>query len=176
MGVHWKDWCWSWSSSSMATWCEELPHLKRSWCWERLRAGGEGDDRGWDGWMTSRTRWRWVWVNSGCWWWTGRLGVLRFMGSQRVRHVWATELNWTELNGKEEEQSLVEEKVRKGLLFWQILYAPHSLPPIPDDSENGALFFRVCIRLWICLPLFACEHFISFRPHNLQEYEHSSPV
>ena len=65
-------------------------------CWERLGAGGEGDDRGWDGWMASRTRWTWVWVNSGSWWWTGRPAVLRFMGSQRVRHNWATDLNWTE--------------------------------------------------------------------------------
>ena len=65
---------------------------KEPWCWERLRAGGEGDDRGWDGWMASRTRWMWVWVNSRNWWWTGRPGVLRFMGSQRVRHDWATEL------------------------------------------------------------------------------------
>ena len=55
------------------------------------------DDRGWDGWMASRTRWMWVWVNSGSWWWTGRPGVLRFMGSQRVGHDWATEVNWTEL-------------------------------------------------------------------------------
>ena len=73
------------------------PHWKRLWCWEGLGAGGEGDDRGWDGWMTSLTRWTWVWVNSGSWWWTRRPGVLRFMGSQRVRHDWATELNWTEL-------------------------------------------------------------------------------
>ena len=73
----------------------ELTHWKRPWCWERLGAGGEGDDRGWDGWMASPTRWTWVWVNSGSWWWTGRPGVLWFMGSQRVRHDWATELNWT---------------------------------------------------------------------------------
>ena len=65
-------------------------------CWEGLGAGGEGDDRGWDGWMASLTRWTWVWVNSGSWWWTGRPGMLRFMGSQRVWHDWATELNWTE--------------------------------------------------------------------------------
>ena len=73
-------------------------HWKRLWCWEGLGAGGEGDDRGWDGWMASLTRWTWVWVNSGSWWWTGRPGVLRFMGLQRVGHDWATELNWTELN------------------------------------------------------------------------------
>ena len=68
--------------------------FERPWCWERLRAGGEGDDRGWDGWMASLTRWTWLWVDSRSWWWTGRPGVLRFMGSQRVGHDWATELNW----------------------------------------------------------------------------------
>ena len=71
--------------------------LEKFWCWGGLRAGGEGDDRGWDGWMASLTRWAWVWVNSGSWWWTGRPGMLQFMGSQRVRHDWVTELNWTEL-------------------------------------------------------------------------------
>ena len=67
-------------------------------CWEGLGAGGQGDDRGWDGWMASLTRWMWVWVNSGSWWWTGRPGVLRFMGSQRVGHDWATELKQYFLN------------------------------------------------------------------------------
>ena len=75
---------------------EELTHWKRLWCWEGLGAGGEGDDRGWDSWMASLTRWPWVWVNSGSRCWTGRPGVLRFMGSQRVGHDWATGLNWTE--------------------------------------------------------------------------------
>ena len=92
LGVHRKDWCWSWNSNTLATWCKELTHLKRPWFWERLRAGGEGDDRGWDGWMASLTQWTWVWVDSGSWWCTGRPGVLRFMVSQRVRHDWATEL------------------------------------------------------------------------------------
>ena len=68
--------------------------FKKPWCWERLKVGGEGDDRGWDGRMASLTRWTWVWVSSGSWWWTGRPGMLRFMGSQTVRHDWATELNW----------------------------------------------------------------------------------
>ena len=58
------------------TWCEELTHLKRPWCWESLRAGGEGDNRGWDGWMASLTQWMWVWVGSGSWWWTGKPSVL----------------------------------------------------------------------------------------------------
>ena len=97
LGVHWKDWCWSWNSNILATSCEELTHWKRLWCWEGLGAGGEGGERGWDGWMASPTRWTWVCVNSGSWWWTGRPGVLRFIGSQRVGHDWATELNWTEV-------------------------------------------------------------------------------
>ena len=71
-------------------------HLMRG----RLKAGGEGDDRGWDGWVASPTWWAWVWVNSGSWWWTGRPGVLRFMGSQRVGHAWVTKLDWTGLNWK----------------------------------------------------------------------------
>ena len=94
LGVHWKDWCWSWNSSTLAISCEELTHWKRPWSWEVLGAGGEGDDRGWDGWMASLTKWTWIWVDSGSWWWTGRPGVLRFMGSQRVGHDWVTELNW----------------------------------------------------------------------------------
>ena len=95
LGFLWKEWCWSWNSSTLATSCKELTHWKKLWCWEGLGAGEEGDDRAWDGWMASRTRWTWFWVNSGRWWWTGRPGVLRFMGSQRVRNNWATELNWT---------------------------------------------------------------------------------
>ena len=84
----------SWWSVINDTWCKELTHWKRPWCWEGLGAGGEGDDRGWDGWMASLTQRTRVWVNSGSWWWTGRPGVLRFMGLHRVRHDWATELNW----------------------------------------------------------------------------------
>ena len=78
----------------LTTWCEELTHLKRPWFWGRLKAGGEGDDRGIDGWMASLTQWTWVWVNSGSWWWTGRPGLLQPMGLQRVGHDWVTELNW----------------------------------------------------------------------------------
>ena len=74
--------------------------LEKPWCWEGLGAGVEGDNRGWDGWMASPTWWTWVWVNSRSWWWTGRPAVLQFMGSQRVGHDWATELNWTgEISG-----------------------------------------------------------------------------
>ena len=77
-------------------WCKELTHWKRPWCWKRLKAGGEGGDRGWNGWMASPTQWTWVWVNSGSWWWTGKPGVLQSMGSQRLRHDWVTELNSTD--------------------------------------------------------------------------------
>ena len=90
--IHWKDWCWSWSSNTLATWYDALTHCKRPWCWERLKAGGEGDDRGWDSWMASPTQWTWVWASSRSWWWTGKPGVLQSMGSQRVRHDWVTEL------------------------------------------------------------------------------------
>ena len=95
----WKDvckyiWCWSWNSNTLATWCRELTHWKRPWYWERLKARGEGDNRGWDGWMASPTQWTWVWARSGSWWWTGRPGVLQSMALQRVGHDWATELNW----------------------------------------------------------------------------------
>ena len=95
LNIHWKDWCWSWSSNTLATWCEELIHWKRPWCWERLKTGGEGDDRGWDGWMASPNQWTWVWESSGSWWWTRKPGVLQYLGSQRVRHNWATELTDT---------------------------------------------------------------------------------
>ena len=91
--------------STLATSCKELTHWKRLWCWEGLGAGREGDDQGWDGWMTSVL---WAWVNSGKWWWTGRPGVLWFMGSQRVRHDWVTELNW---------QDLLELTPKKDVLF-----------------------------------------------------------
>ena len=94
LNIHWKDWCWSWSWSSniLATWCEELTHLKSPWCWARLKVGGEGADRGWDCWMATLTRW----TSSGNWWWTGKPGVLQVFlqqWSSRTRQDWVTELN-----------------------------------------------------------------------------------
>ena len=77
LNIHWKDWCWS--SNSLATWYQELTHWKRPRCWERLKAGGEGDDRGWDGWMTLPTRWTGVWAGTRNWRWTGKPGVLQSM-------------------------------------------------------------------------------------------------
>ena len=90
-----------------------------------LMLGGIGSrrkrDRGWDGWMASLTRWTWVWVNSGSWWWTGRPGMLQFMGSQRVWHDWATELNWTELKHimSSSVLSIKQKKARKADREWE---------------------------------------------------------
>jgi len=93
LSILWKDW---WSFNTLATWCEELTHWKRPWCWKRLRAG-EGGNRGWDGWKALLTQWTWVCANHGRWWRTGRPGVLQSMGLQRVGHDLVTEQqqnNW----------------------------------------------------------------------------------
>ena len=80
---------------------QRIDSLERPWCLEGLRAGSEGDDRRWNSWMASLIQWTWVWVDSGSWWWTGRPGLLQFMGSQRVRHDWATELtDWSRWSQK----------------------------------------------------------------------------
>ena len=95
LNIHWKDWLWSWSFNPLVTWCDEVTHEKRPWCWERLKAGGEGDETGLDGWMASLIQWIWVWVNSGSWWWPGKPGVLQSMGSQRDTTEWQKwRLNW----------------------------------------------------------------------------------
>ena len=90
--IYWKDWCWSFNT--LATWWEELTHWKIFWCWERLKAGGEEDERGWDGWMASPTGWTWVSAIFRSWWWIREPGMLQSMGLQGVGHFWATELNW----------------------------------------------------------------------------------
>ena len=99
----------------MATWCKELTHWKRPWCRERLKAGGERDNRRWDGWMASRTWWTWVWASSGSWWWTGKPGVLQSMGLQRVRHYWVTELNGVK---QVHRRQMTFEKVRQSFKNW----------------------------------------------------------
>ena len=89
----WKDWCWSWNSNSLATWCEELTHLRRPWYWKRLKAGGDGEDRGWDGWMASPTQWTWVCVNSQSWWWHASVhGIVE--SDMTLQRNWIV-LNWT---------------------------------------------------------------------------------
>ena len=124
---------WILNSNTLATWCEELTHLKRPWCWERLKAGGEWDDRGWGGWMASPIRWTWVWVSSGICWWTGKPGVLKSMRLQS----WTWLSSWNELNWTESLYSL--------LLQWiapQILLAYHSRSMLPI----GRMFFHVVFQ------------------------------
>ena len=99
LNIHWKDWCWGWSFNILATWCKEQTHWKRPWCWERLKEGGEGDDRGWDSWLASPIRWTWVWASSGSQWWTGKPGVLHPWG--RKESDTTEQLNWTKLNWTE---------------------------------------------------------------------------
>ena len=97
LNIHWKDWCWSWSSNTLATWCEELTHWKRSWCWERLMVGGEGDGRGWDSWMASLTQWTWVWAGSRVGNWHGSVACCSpWVRKEFYNTEW---LNWAELNG-----------------------------------------------------------------------------
>ena len=98
LNVLWKDWCWSWNSSTWATWCKELTLWKRPWCWEKMKAGGEGDDTGgWDGCMASLTWWTWIWVSSGSWWWTRKPGMLQSCGCKELDMT--KQWNWTEDHG-----------------------------------------------------------------------------
>ena len=125
-----------------------LTHLKRPWCWERLKAGGEGDDRGQNVWMASSTQWRWVWVNSGSWWWTGRPGLLQSMGSQSQTWLsdW-TELNWLNLPYLTMSVGL---KQKINLAMWVIL----STIPRSKNSYSGVSLRRRHLNL----QSFICSH------------------
>ena len=133
LNIHWKDWCWSWSSNALATWWEELTHWKKPWCWERLKAGGEGDNRRWDGWMASLTRWTWVWASSRSWRWTGRPGVLQSMGLQRVRHDWATEL-------RQDSRILLLEIILWGVLMCIFVDLCRRIPSSGSVRSRGLVF------------------------------------
>ena len=95
-------------------------HLKRPWCWERLKAAEEGDSRGWDGLMASLTQWTWIWTSSRSWWWTGKPGMLQSMGSQRVRHDWVTELNWLGFKLKQTIKTTKNILICSSLIMWNI--------------------------------------------------------
>ena len=131
----------SWNSSTLTTTYKELTHWKRLWCRSRLKAGGEGDDRGWDDWMASWTQWTLVWVGSGSWWWTGKPGVLQSMGSQRVRHNWATELNWLNwyYNGRYMTASSVHGISQARVLKW----VPLPFPGIFLGPRGWTYFSRI---------------------------------
>ena len=169
--------------SSVLAW--RIPGTKRLWCWEGLGAGGEGDDRRWDGWMASLTWWTWVWVNSRSWWGTGSPGMLRFMGSQRVGHDWVTELNWTELN------------IHIYMCVYIYTYATSSLPSVDADlgcstswplwtvlllwTRGRMCLFNLVFLLrqiswgWISLVLVCLRSlYLSFLKNNFAEYSWST--
>ena len=118
----------------------KLTHWKRPWCWEGLGAGGEGDDRGWDGWMASLTWCTWVWVDSRSWWWTGRPGVLRFMGSQRVGHDWAAELNWIRCWALGlYKQNPLPSKIKEVIFFLLVIFLDVPLSLISNKQGQAAI-------------------------------------
>ena len=120
-------------------------YWKRPWCWEWLKAGGEGDDRGWDGWRASLTQWTWVWGSSGSWWWTGKPGMLQSMGLQRVGHDWVTELNW---QCDVEKCLLNQTDLRKFLHLPRTDFTPakYSVIPASQSSQEKA------VDLWAEVP------------------------
>ena len=130
--IHCRGWSWGWSSNTLATWCEELTHWKWPWCWERLKAGGEGDDRGRDGRMASLTQWTWVWANSRNWWWTGKPGVLQPIGLQRVGYDWATEQQQKWFKSMSSVQLLPEDHIAN---------SRHQLPQNP--VQGGMLILAI---------------------------------
>ena len=159
LGVHWRDWCWSCNSNTSATWCRELTHLKRPRCWERLRAGREGDNRGWDGWMASLTKWTWVWVNSGSSWGQGGLA---FCGPWGCKELDTTKrLNWTELNWD-----------NPGLSHFKTLYHickdPHSQEVMCTDAQVSLLKGQV----WVCHSVCVCADTIMPRYRETLEVSH----
>ena len=124
-----EDWCWSWNPNTLAILCEERTHLKRPCCWERLRAGGEGHSRRWDGWMASPTQWTWVWVNSGSWWWTREAWRAAVHGVAKIR----TRLNdWTEGNIMQRS-----DQIRSVAQSYPTLCDPmnHSTPGLPVHQQ-----------------------------------------
>ena len=145
LGFLWKEWSWSWNSSSLATSCKELTHWKRPWCWERLKAGGEGDYRGWDGWMASLTWWTWVWVNSGSWWWTGRPG-----DSWGRKESDTTErLIWSDMKGN----MIISLLIIIFLFFWLPLilsFGSITSRNLENYRKSGSVFlFEKCLA--VCL-------------------------
>ena len=164
--IHLKDWCWSWNSNTLATWCEELTHWKRLWCWGRLKAGGERDNRGRDGWMASPTQWTWVWASFGSWWWTGKPGMLQSMESQNRTRL----SNWTELKIRLLSSSCLYLLHLSGSCQIHLSPACFSLitPSYSTVSYMTSLTECVCVCVCVCV----CDFFpLSF----LQVYFYPSP-
>ena len=123
-----------WNSSSLATWCEELTHWKRPWCWKRLKAGGEGDDREWDGWMASLTQWPWAWVNSRSWWGTGKPVCCSPCGCKESDMT--ERLNWVN------KTKIIA--VMEGVLYCPPTKAGAHAPAHPQESASSTFYLICC--------------------------------
>ena len=153
---------------TLATWCKELTHLKRPWCWETLKAGGKGDDRGWDGWMASPTLWTWVWVNSRISWWTGRSGTLQSMRLETIEHGWASEVRRgsrqtghpSAMWGHSEKKAIYE---HVGCHQKPNLPSPRSWTSSPPELWDSSLLYKPQ-RLWYSVTetLKAVKHLVVF--------------
>ena len=144
LNIHWKDWCWSWNSNTLAIWCEELTHWKIPWCWERLKVEGEGDDRGWDVWMASLTQWTWVSATPG-------VGMTREAWHPAVHQVsksqtWLSDwtelkIDWFDLLAVQETLGLLLNKIKvikPGKLsevFHLLFSNQSSLPPVTETRK-----------------------------------------
>ena len=120
LNIHWKDWCWSRNSNTLATWCEELTHLKRPWCWERLKAKGEEGSSRWDGWIASPTQWTWTWANSRRYWRTGKPSVLHGITKSQTRlSDWTTVITWMNMEADSSSVERSDENPARLILLLQ---------------------------------------------------------
>ena len=137
------DWCWSWSSNTLASWCEELTHWKRPWYRERLKTGGEGDDRGLNGWMASLTRWMWIWASSESWWCTGKPGVLQSWGWKELDIT--ESLNWTDIVLI---WFMLTSMVTIGLILWRNHWYLWSFWPQAESNEDPLYLSRLLVNTY----------------------------
>ena len=145
----------SWNSNTLATWFEELTHWKSPRCWEKLKAGEEGDDKGWDGWMASLIQWKWVWVNCRSWWWTGRPDVLQSMGLQRVK------LDWTELTEWHNDLPY-KGRMKRPSLHWNLALL-----------SKAGFAFHMCVCVCVCTYSIYILRFWGFYVYMNMEYNKS---
>ena len=147
LNIHWKDWCWSSNSNTLATWCEEPTHWKRPWCWKRLKEGEERDD-----WVVSPTRWTWVWASSGSWWWTGKPGCC---SPWRCKKSDMTErLNWTDVYSTWNYTVGQTLKCRNmSVLLTSMLQAPSTKP-------EHRCPVNICVLLDLYLMLLDCGSYL----------------